>query len=35
MRTLLKRIVMWAYCAGLLPARAVRWTFSTFGLKHL
>ena len=33
-RSVLKRIVMHAYCWGLLPARVVTWFFRVFRLKH-
>lgn len=32
-RGAIKRAVMWAYCAGLLPARVVRWAFRVFNLR--
>lgn len=35
MRTHIKRLVMNAYCAGLMPAAAVKVVFRVFKLKHL
>lgn len=35
MRTTLKRLLIWLYCRGLIPARMVAWAFRFFELSEV